>query len=138
MLLPDAVAPYHLTVQGLAEFTRGGRPALPTADDGNGWVDGLCWLYCGQWTRIMWIGPVTVAGATAPMYACADCIRRLNDLVWAHLLRREAENIRAKTPALAVDGPPVPDTPSGSRCPASRRRFALDRWRRRGLHRAGR
>ena len=70
----------HRVIPGIAEFARGGLPAPAATDDGNEWVDGFCWLYCGQqWTRVLWIGPASVAGAQAPMYACGPCIRTLHE-----------------------------------------------------------
>ncbi len=72
----------HRVIPGIATFARGGLPEPATTDDGNEWVDGYCWLYCGrQWTRVLWIGPANVAGAQAPMYACGPCIRELQNLV---------------------------------------------------------
>lgn len=60
------VALQHRVIPGIAEFARGGLPAPAATDGGNEWVDGLCWLYCGQrWTRVLWIGPARVAGAQA-------------------------------------------------------------------------
>jgi hypothetical protein len=77
----------ELVIPGLADFARSGRPAPAQEDDGNQWVDGLCWLYCGQrWTRVLWIGPVSIAGAEAPAFACGPCITVLNELLWTSLL----------------------------------------------------
>lgn len=74
-------------IPGIAEFARGGLPAAAGTDDGNTWTDGYCWLYCGQqWTRVLWIGPVSVAGAQAAMYACGPCIRALQERVWQSIL----------------------------------------------------
>lgn len=74
------VALRHRVIPGITEFARGGLPAPAATDDGNEWVDGGCWLYCGQrWTRVLWIGPASVAGAQAPMYACGPCIRVLQE-----------------------------------------------------------
>ncbi|WP_107407554.1 hypothetical protein [Streptomyces griseus] len=74
-------------VPGIAEFAHGGLPAAADTDDGNTWTDGFCWLYCGQrWTRVLWIGPVSVAGAQAAMFACGPCIRALQEQVWQSLL----------------------------------------------------
>ncbi|MFH8362291.1 hypothetical protein ACH4FV_22240 [Streptomyces anulatus] len=76
------VALQHRVIPGIAEFARGGLPAPAATDDGNEWVDGLCWLCCGQrWTRVLWIGPARVAGAQAPMYACGACIGELQERV---------------------------------------------------------
>ncbi len=56
------VALQHRVIPGIAESARGGIPAPAATDDGNEWVDGTCWLYCGQrWTRVLWIGPAGVA-----------------------------------------------------------------------------
>ncbi|GGU51795.1 hypothetical protein ACIQIG_14135 [Streptomyces bacillaris] len=77
------VALQHRVIPGIAEFARGGLPSPAATDDGNEWVDGPCWLYCGQrWTRVLWIGPARVAGAQAPMYACGACIGALQERVW--------------------------------------------------------
>ncbi|WP_434591732.1 hypothetical protein [Streptomyces sp. A5-4] len=77
-------------IPGIAEFARGGLPAAADTDDGNTWIDGYCWLYCGRsWTRVLWIGPVTMAGAQAAMYACGPCIRALQDQVWQSILLRD-------------------------------------------------
>ncbi|GAA2484230.1 hypothetical protein GCM10010406_20630 [Streptomyces thermolineatus] len=73
----------RMVIPGIAEFARGGLPAPAQADDRNPWVDGICWLYCGQrWTRVLWIGPASVAGMQAPMFACSPCIAELHDRVW--------------------------------------------------------
>ncbi|MDV9194811.1 hypothetical protein [Streptomyces sp. Wh19] len=74
-------------VPGIAEFARGGLPAPADTDDGNSWTDGYCWLYCGQRrTRVLWIGPVSVAGVQAAMYACGPCVRALQEQVWQAIL----------------------------------------------------
>jgi hypothetical protein len=84
------VALQHRVIPGIAEFARGGLPVPAATDDGNTWVDGICWLYCGQqWTRVLWIGPASVAGAQAPMYACGPCIRELQERVWQSLLSKD-------------------------------------------------
>ncbi|MEU8919500.1 hypothetical protein AB0D10_01015 [Kitasatospora sp. NPDC048545] len=114
---------------GLAEFARGGRPAVPANGDGNPWESGLCWLYCGQWTRVMWIGPVTVAAATAPMYACAPCIRKLNELVWNHILLVDTGIGRTELAVPTDNGPPVLEASRSSpRQRARHRRSTVDRW----------
>ncbi|MFD9353577.1 hypothetical protein [Streptomyces sp. NPDC060031] len=82
-MLPEPARPRQPVIPGTAELTRGGLPQPASTDDGNHWVDGVCWLYCGQrWTRVLWIGPVSVAGAQAPMYACGSCIEELQLRVW--------------------------------------------------------
>ncbi|MDQ0985964.1 hypothetical protein [Streptomyces sp. V2I9] len=40
------VALQHRVIPAIAEFARGGLPSPAATDDGNEWVDGLCWLYC--------------------------------------------------------------------------------------------
>jgi hypothetical protein len=58
-------------------------PPPAQSDDGNPWVDGWCWLWCGwQYTRVLWIGAVGTPGANAPLYACGACIRLLSESVW--------------------------------------------------------
>ncbi|NKY15874.1 hypothetical protein HGA06_17545 [Streptomyces somaliensis DSM 40738] len=94
-------------IPGIAEFARGGLPAPAATDDGNEWVDGSCWLYCGQrWTRVLWIGPATVADAQAPMYACGPCARQPRERVRQSLLReaRPAHSVQPST-AAAVGQP---------------------------------
>lgn len=49
--------------QTTPEVACGGLPAPAATDDRNAWVDGFCWLYCGQrWTRVLLIGPASIAG----------------------------------------------------------------------------
>ncbi|GGS27778.1 hypothetical protein Snoj_10430 [Streptomyces nojiriensis] len=76
----------RLVIPGIEAFTREGLPAPAQTDDRNPWVDGVCWLYCGQrWTRVLWIGPASVAGMQAPMFACGPCIAELHQRVWRSL-----------------------------------------------------
>lgn len=115
MLMEVAVP--HQVIHGITEFARGGLPSPAASDDGNAWVDGFCWLYCGQQqTRVLWIGPVKVAGAQAPMYACGPCIRELQEQVWQSIL---------------LNDQPIP--PVQSVAPAEAER---SRGRRSGKHRA--
>jgi hypothetical protein len=59
------------------------RPLPAATDDGNAWVDGWCWLWCGwRYTRVLWIGAVGTPGANSPLYACGPCIKLLHDSVW--------------------------------------------------------
>jgi hypothetical protein len=109
-VLTDLALPYRV-IPGIADFARGGLPAAATTDDGNHWVDGYCWLYCGQqWTRVLWIGPASVAGAQAAMYACGPCIRELQERIWRSILL----NDEPARPAGATDRV-APDPPSGRR-----------------------
>ncbi|GAA2138000.1 hypothetical protein GCM10009760_18950 [Kitasatospora kazusensis] len=85
-MLTELAVP-HRVIPGIADFARGGLPAPAATDDGNHWVDGFCWLYCGQqWTRVLWIGPASVAGAQAAMFACGPCIEELQERVWRSIL----------------------------------------------------
>ncbi|WP_441250930.1 hypothetical protein [Kitasatospora sp. McL0602] len=85
-MLTELAVP-HRVIPGIAEFARGGLPAPAATDDGNHWIDGFCWLYCGQqWTRVLWIGPASVAGAQAAMYACGPCVQELHERVWQSIL----------------------------------------------------
>jgi hypothetical protein len=97
----------HRVIPGIAEFARGGLPAPAGTDDGNHWIDGLCWLYCGQkWTRVLWIGPVSVAGAQAAMYACGPCIRELQEQVWQSILLND-DPVRSTRPGIPTQAEPV-------------------------------
>lgn len=80
----------HMVIPGIASFACGGLPAPAQEGDRNPWVDGTCWLYCGQrWTRVLWIGPVSVAGIQAPMFACSSCIVELHERVWQSVCLRD-------------------------------------------------
>ncbi|WP_405018108.1 hypothetical protein OHV05_15000 [Kitasatospora sp. NBC_00070] len=96
--------PARMVIPGIAAFARADRPDTPLPGDGNEWTTGRCWLYCArEHVPVLWIGPVTVASATAPMFACASCISRLSDLLWDDLLVGSARPMPAAptTPALA-------------------------------------
>ncbi|GAA1165889.1 hypothetical protein GCM10009664_37270 [Kitasatospora gansuensis] len=143
-----------LAIPGLAAFARGGWPETAEPDDGNPWADGECWLYCGRWTRVLWIGPVTVAAAvTAPMPACADCMQRLSSRVWEHVLHKDTQPSVGLYRALPTATPPalgpdqgtdphrmLPGSEPGSRRRARHRRSTLERlrhgWRRRVVERS--
>lgn len=122
-MLTEAASRHRVT-PGDAEFARGGLPAAAPTDDGNRWVDGSCWLYCGQrWTRVLWIGPASVAGAQAPMYACGPCIRALQERVWQSLLSRDEPTRPVRPSDATVAGP------------SSARRVGRHRGQRRSLRR---
>lgn len=88
--MPQEAALRHRELAALSAFASGGAPAPATTDDGNHWISGYCWLYCGQqWTRVLWIGPVKVAGTQAPMYACGPCIEELHRRVWQSIHRND-------------------------------------------------
>ncbi|MFF2849747.1 hypothetical protein ACFVT5_25925 [Streptomyces sp. NPDC058001] len=108
------VALQHRVIPGIAAFARGGLPAPAATDDGNEWVDGLCWLYCGQrWTRVLWIGPARVAGAQAPMYACGPCIHVLQERIWQSLLSEDRTERSPRPSEAAAVGQPTSGTRTG-------------------------
>lgn len=108
------VASQHRATPGVAEFARGGPPAPAATDDGNKWIDGFCWLYCGQrWTRVLWVGPARVAGAQAPMYACGPCIRELQERVWQSLLSEDRPAPSARPSETGALGQPASGRRSG-------------------------
>jgi hypothetical protein len=39
--------------------------------------------------NVTWIGPATVAGLSAAMYACEPCIRQLGERVWLANMHRD-------------------------------------------------
>ncbi|MTE22207.1 hypothetical protein F0L17_24525 [Streptomyces sp. TRM43335] len=55
----------------------------PAGEDDRGrWVVGDCWLWCERiGTAVTWLGPVISWGTHAPLYACDDCIGRLEEQV---------------------------------------------------------
>ncbi|MEU9707966.1 hypothetical protein AB0E21_05020 [Streptomyces sp. NPDC047967] len=60
-------------------------------------VLGPCWLGCGNdfgWTR--WFGPVRTAAGDGDMYACDDCIARVERMVVEQLARRDASDLNAR------------------------------------------
>lgn len=80
----------HLVIPGIAAYAHEGLPTPAQTDDSNTWVDGVCWLYCGQRrTRVLWIGPASVAGMQAPMFACDPCISELHQRVWQSIRLRD-------------------------------------------------
>ena len=119
-MLADLALP-HRVIPRIAEFARGGLPTPAGTDDGNQWVDGFCWLYCGQkWTRVLWIGPASVAGVQAPMYACGPCIRELQDRIWQSVLLND-EPAQSSGPTIRTDV----HSPAGGR--GGRHRGVVDR-----------
>ncbi|WP_233221087.1 hypothetical protein [Streptomyces carminius] len=68
-----------------AEDAEGDGVPRPEGAGGAGWcawVTGDCWLWCGRTgTAVTWLGPVISWGTHAPLYACEDCIRRLEEQV---------------------------------------------------------
>ncbi|WP_327675458.1 hypothetical protein [Kitasatospora sp. NBC_00458] len=111
----------------IASFARAERPKPPATDDGNPWETGRCWLYYGRdLVAVLWIGPVTVASVSAPMFACAPCIARLNGLAWEHLSNDTSAVETDPEPEVATDQPPAPATADNRTPPvaAGRRRTA--------------
>ncbi|KIF02018.1 hypothetical protein PL81_32395 [Streptomyces sp. RSD-27] len=83
----------HLVIPGIAAYAHEGLPTPAQTDDSNTWVDGVCWLYCGQRrTRVLWIGPASVAGMQAPMFACSPCISELHKRVWQSIRLRDGSH----------------------------------------------
>ncbi|MER8099979.1 hypothetical protein [Kitasatospora sp. NPDC094016] len=76
----------------LAEIGAGRLPEPPDEDDGNAWVLGDCWLYCGRTSvRVLWLGPVTAAGGiSAALHACAKCVAELHRRAVAAMTERDA------------------------------------------------
>ncbi|MDT0265799.1 hypothetical protein RM844_05790 [Streptomyces sp. DSM 44915] len=59
------------------------EPGPDSADPEAGWVLGPCWFFCGhRVTAVAWLGAVSTAGASAPLYACGPCLERLHAMVW--------------------------------------------------------
>lgn len=57
-------------------------PAQPEPGNGNGWVVGRCWFWCGRESaRVLWIGSATTLGVSADVFACTACIRILGDQI---------------------------------------------------------
>lgn len=84
------VALQHRVIPGIAEFARGGLPSPAATDDGNEWVDGPCWLYCGQrWTRVLWIRPRQSRRGPGPDVRLRRLHRRAAGTGLAILLQRE-------------------------------------------------
>lgn len=59
-------------------------PPVAQPRDGNAWVTGRCWFWCGRESaRVLWTGPASVAGTTTGLYACGACLRLLADQIIA-------------------------------------------------------
>jgi hypothetical protein len=66
------------------------RLPASNAPPGQVWEQGDCWLWCQrQRVDVTWIGPASVGGLSAPMYACEPCIRQLGERVWLTNMRRD-------------------------------------------------
>ncbi|MFJ8442798.1 hypothetical protein [Kitasatospora griseola] len=135
--LPDAAPRLVLPI---AALMRDDGAALPAASDGTAWEDGLCWLSCGQWTGVASVGLITMAGATAPMFACASCTRRLRTFVRGHQHRTGTACGRAEQPpvTVAAELPALDSAPGEPRARARHRRPRPRLWRRCNPRRAGR
>ncbi|MEV7051964.1 hypothetical protein [Streptomyces anulatus] len=78
------VALQHKVIPGIAEFARGKLPSPAATDDGDEWVDGLCWLYCGQrWTRVR-IGPASAARIAATLMLAAEIDTKISSDALGH------------------------------------------------------
>ncbi|MFV0131671.1 hypothetical protein ACLGI4_28945 [Streptomyces sp. HMX112] len=54
------------------------------------WEVGECWRCDAIGVPVLWLSPVTSGDhGHAPFYACAPCVRRLEDRVLAHQVRRD-------------------------------------------------
>jgi hypothetical protein len=74
-------------------------PPVAQTGDANRWVTGHCWLWCDRdCVQVVWIGPASVQGHTAHMYACEACLRSLADRI-----------IATRTPAPLLEGLDCPD-----------------------------
>ncbi|GAA2773746.1 hypothetical protein [Kitasatospora cinereorecta] len=78
MTQPTHVGLAPRIIPGIAAFAM--EEGARELESNSAWGQGQCWLYCGRNVEVRWLGPVTVAAANAPMYACARCITRLTDL----------------------------------------------------------
>lgn len=59
-------------------------PLVAQPDDGNAWVTGRCWLWCGrELALVVGIGSASVSGVTAGVYVCGDCLGVLADQIIA-------------------------------------------------------
>lgn len=58
-------------------------PPPAETDDGNHWITGRCWLWCGrERARVLWIGAGTApGGVTADLFACTSCAQVLGDQI---------------------------------------------------------
>ncbi|GAB7185959.1 hypothetical protein ATKI12_5790 [Kitasatospora sp. Ki12] len=82
----------------LAGIAAADRPLPAQADDGNEWVSGDCWFYCGRrGLPVLWLGPATSPGGlTAPLYACTECIAQINDRIWEYAGTRDVRVMPAR------------------------------------------
>jgi hypothetical protein len=89
-----------------------GPPPAQT-NDGNPWVDGWCWLWCGfRYTRVLWIGTIGTPGAHAPLFACGPCIQLLHDSVWDYADTQHALPTDESGRDIPLYGPPTATSPS--------------------------
>lgn len=56
----------------------------------NRWAVGLCWLCRSSDQAVVFIGPVTVNGVTAPGFACRGCCDWSRHYVTAYNTQRDA------------------------------------------------
>lgn len=73
---------HQLAVPGISIPTNAGWEVPAQTDDNNPWRTGRCWLYCRRLkARVVWIGPAEKPGVELPMYACAQCLEILDEIV---------------------------------------------------------
>ncbi|MGA5497667.1 hypothetical protein ACPCSP_25220 [Streptomyces cinereoruber] len=65
---------------------------LPTAHHPDrDWATGHCWCCAAENVPVLWIGPAQSQDhGTAPVYACAACVLRWEQLIAEHGARRDA------------------------------------------------
>lgn len=103
------------------------RDAWPSAarpGDGNPWAVGACWLYCRRaGVAVLWIGSVTMPGATGDVYACGTCIAELDHMVRVQAYERDRCGDRAvqQPAALAVPARVPPPRAAADSGPRGRR-----------------
>ncbi|MFD5556655.1 hypothetical protein ACFWIA_22780 [Streptomyces sp. NPDC127068] len=51
------------------------------------WRVGDCWRCENRGIDVLWLGPVQTVHGTAPFFTCEPCLRRLEQLVFAHQLK---------------------------------------------------
>ncbi|MEU3597380.1 hypothetical protein ABZ714_01390 [Streptomyces sp. NPDC006798] len=66
-------------------------PGTAVSGDGNGWLTGGCWLYCGRReVPVLWVGSVHTPGAIGELYACGGCLAEIALRVRHQALARDA------------------------------------------------
>jgi hypothetical protein len=59
---------------------------------------GRCWLYCRRdGLLVTWLGPVSAAGMSAPLFGCGDCVSELFQMLWTTVRERDEASLRRLT-----------------------------------------